>query len=254
MRDRYLTISVDDGHTTDARTAELLSKHRLPATFYVPATNPERELLAPATLREISDSFEIGAHTYTHCSLDVLSDADASREIRDGKRALEDRIGKPVVAFCYPRGKLNRRTPRLVREAGLCGARTSMFNLSEFPTDPYHVGVSTHARPYARHVQLRHALLHGNFRGARNFLSVHRLARNWARHFAAAVDWVDRHGGVAHLYMHSWEIDAYGDWRKLDDVLAFAASHDHFARVTNGELFRLIRPTAGEVRPRVVAR
>ena len=245
MRERYLTISVDDGDPRDSRTADLLREHGLRATFYVPATNPERPLLAPAALRELSESFEIGAHTYTHCSLDALADAAALREIRDGKRWLEDRIGKQVVAFCYPRGRYTRRTPRLVREAGLVGARTSMFNLNTLPADPYLAGVSTHARPYARHVQLRHALLQRNFRGAANFVRVHRLASNWARHFAAALDWVDRHGGVAHLYLHSWEIDHYGDWEQLSRVLACAAGFGEFERVTNGELFRRAATTDG---------
>ena len=246
--ERYLTVSVDDGHPSDLRTAELLREHELAATFYVPATNPERPVLSTAALRELAEFFEIGGHTYGHRILAGLPDDVARREIRDGKSALEDRTGKPVVAFCYPMGKLSRRTPALVREAGFWGARTSRFNLSTLPADPYRAGVSTHARPYARHVQLRHALLQRSFRGAANFFTVHRLARDWTAHFAAALDWVDRHGGVAHLYLHSWEIEEHDDWRRLRDVLADAAKRERFIRVTNGELFRRCgrRARAGE--------
>lgn len=251
MRERYLTISVDDGHPTDSRTADLLRDAGLKATFYVPATNPQRPVMSPAALRALADSFEIGAHTFNHCALAPLADREALREIRDGKSWLEDRIGQPVVSFCYPLGKFNRRTPALVREAGLAGARTSMFNLHALPDDPYLAGVSTHARYYPRHVQLRHALLEGNFRGAWNFVAVHRLARDWARHFTAALDWVDRRGGVAHLYLHSWEIDANGDWDTLAALLARAASYDRLVRVTNGELFtrRSSRPAEAALAP-----
>ncbi len=238
MREGYLTISVDDGHPTDGRTAEILSALDLRATFYVPATNPERPVLAPSALREIATHFEIGAHTYGHRTLAGLPDDEARREIVDGKHWLEDCLGRPVESFCYPRGKFTRRTPILVREAGLSGARTCMFNLHAIPADPFRAGVSTHAHSHAPHVQLRHALLERNFRGAHNFLRVHRLARDWALHFAAALAWVERHGGVAHLYLHSWEIEEHGEWGRLRTVLAEAAQYDRLTRVTNGELFR----------------
>jgi len=241
---RFLAISVDDGHPTDLRTAELLRRYGLKATFYVPATNPERPLLSQTELRAIGSDFEIGAHTFGHRPLANLPDADASREIVEGKDWLENQLGHDVRSFCYPRGKFNSRTPERVRQAGLLGARTCMFNLSDVPANPYVVGVSTHASSHPRHVQLRHALLERNFEGARNFITIHRLARDWGRHFVAALDWVDRHGGVAHLYLHSWEIDQHAEWDKLDAVLRSAASYDRLTRVTNGELFRIAHTEA----------
>ena len=57
----YLTISIDDGHPTDFKSAGLLAKYGLKATFYIPAHNPEREVMAPARVRELSESFESGA-------------------------------------------------------------------------------------------------------------------------------------------------------------------------------------------------
>ena len=242
MANRYLSISVDDGHPTDSRTAELLDRHALKATFYVPVTNPRRAVLEPTALAEIAQGFEIGTHTYGHRSLARLSDADARREIEDGKAWLEDRLGKPVISFCYPRGKFNRRTVALVREAGLLGARTCMLNVNTLPEDPFVTGVSTQAYSHAPHVQLRHALIERNFRGARDFVAVHRLARDWAAHFEAALAWVDRHGGVAHLYLHSWEIEQHGEWDKLESVLERAAAHRRLIPVTNGELFRICSP------------
>lgn len=242
MHERYLTISVDDGHPTDSRTAELLQAFGLRATFYVPATNPERPLLSLAALREIASAFEVGGHSYGHRPLAGLRDDEARREIRDGTQWLEDRVGHGVESFCYPMGKVGPTTPRLVREAGLVGARTCMLNLTELPTDPYRAGVSTQGRWYARHVQLRHALLQRNLRGAANYLTVHHLARDWAFHFAAALTWVQHNGGVAHLYLHSWEIDANDDWARLRAVLGYASRVDGLTRVTNGELFRRCTP------------
>ncbi len=67
--DRYLSISVDDGHPTDFRTAELLNKYGLNATFYVPATNSEREVISKQQVRELASRFEIGGHTLNHVTL-----------------------------------------------------------------------------------------------------------------------------------------------------------------------------------------
>lgn len=239
MKRRYLTISVDDGHPSDSRTAELLLAAGLSATFYVPATNPEHAVLAPRELRTIAESFEVGAHTFSHCPLSALPEERAFEEIRAGKAWLEDRIGAPVISFCYPRGKFGRRTPQLVREAGLLGARTCMLNLNEFPRDRYLTGVSTQAHAHAPHIQIRHAIHEGNLRGLRDYFRIARMTSDWASHFAAALKWVDRYGGVAHLYLHSWEIDAQDDWGKLRAVLEHAASYERLARVTNGQLFEL---------------
>ena len=141
----YLTISVDDGHPTDIQSAELLQKFGLKATFYIPARNPERELMSEALIRQLAGTFEVGSHTFNHKPLKDLADAEARIEITDGKKWLEDLTGAEVVSFCYPRGKFHSRTVKLVKEAGFLGARTCMFNLSSFPKNPFLMG-SQHSR------------------------------------------------------------------------------------------------------------
>ena len=238
MRDAsYLTISVDDGHPTDARAAELLDKYGLKATFYIPARNPERELMLQSQICNLAQHFELGSHTFSHRPLKDLPDPDARREITEGKKWLEDLTGREVVSFCYPRGKFTLRTVQLVREAGFLGARTCKFNLSGFPANPFLWGVSTHAYSHSAVTQFRHALLEGNIRGLANFISLHKGARDWVNHFGRAVDFVERHGGVAHLYFHSWEIDEQEQWKKMENLLAGIAKRKGLTRVTNGELF-----------------
>src|SRR5688572_1978163 len=78
---KYLTISVDDGHPTDLISAELLDRFNLKATFYVPKTNPEREVMGDQHLRQIGESFDVGGHTVGHTSLKVMNDARAFAEI-----------------------------------------------------------------------------------------------------------------------------------------------------------------------------
>ena len=238
MRDAsYLTISVDDGHPADLKAAELLAKYDLHATFYVPARNPEREVMSREQIREIGARFETGSHTFNHRPLKHLVREEARAEIQDGKRWLEEVTGKKVLSFCYPQGKFDQTTVELVREADFLGARTCMFNLSSYPQNPFLWGVSTHAYSHSAVTQIRHALLEGNFRGVSSFLLLHKGARDWGDHFLHAVNFVERRGGVAHLYFHSWEIEEQNQWKKMEVLLKDISGRKALTRVTNGDLF-----------------
>ncbi len=233
---RFISVSVDDGHPTDLRTAELLCKHGVPATFYVPARNPERPVLPVAQLKEIAQGFELGGHTMNHVPLNSVSDERVWLEISEGKAWLDDLLGKPAVSFCYPRGKHNAHIAELVKRAGFVGGRTCFLNRNDFPGNPFIWGVSTQAHNHSRMIQVRHALVEQNFRGAINFLTAYKSATDWPEHFQHALDRVQTHGGIAHLYLHSWEIDQNGDWEKLDSVLQ-SISRSGIPMLTNGELF-----------------
>jgi len=235
----YLTISIDDGHPTDLRTAELLQKLGLKATFYIPARNSERTVMSPNEIREIAQHFEAGSHTLNHKPLKHLLDREAHLEINNGKKWLEDVLGKDVVAFCYPQGKFHSGIIKHVQQAGFLGARTCMFNLNSFPQNPFLWGVSTHGYSHSVAIQIRHALLEGNFRGLLNFIAVHRLSQDWVEHFGYGIDFVEKHGGVAHLYFHSWEIEEYNQWAKLENLLKSVSKNSNLLFKTNGELFKL---------------
>lgn len=235
---RVITVSVDDGHPHDQRTGELLARHGLRGTFYVPARNPERPLLGAGGLRQLAASFDIGGHTYHHRPLAGLSHAEARREVLDGKMWMEDVLGRPTYAFCYPRGKVDRSAVAAVREGGYVGARTCQLNRVDAARDPFRWGVSTQAFSHPRSIQVRHALVERNVAGLVGFFGIAGAARDWERHFVRCVAWVAARGGVAHLYLHSWEIAERDEWGKLDRVLATVAGRPDFAYLDNSELFR----------------
>lgn len=243
---RYLSFSVDDGHPTDLRAAELLARHGLKATFYIPKRNPEREVMTDTQIREIASHFDIGGHTLNHLPLNRMDDARALGEIRGGKHWLEQLSGRALRAFCYPRGKVNRRTPELVRQAGFLGGRTCECNLNDFPANPYRWGLSTHAHSHSPWIQFQHAFVEGNLRGAYRYLTRFRMATDWTEHFLRALEDVEVNGGIAHLYFHSWEIDMDGDWGRLDQVLGVASRRKgNFQLVDNSELFESWRHREG---------
>src|SRR5450631_3068635 len=67
------TCSTDDGHPSDLKMAELLKKHNLNGTFFIPIKNKEgRDVMSPLQIREIGRLFEIGSHTHDHCFLNSV--------------------------------------------------------------------------------------------------------------------------------------------------------------------------------------
>ncbi|HTV53658.1 MAG TPA: polysaccharide deacetylase family protein [Terriglobia bacterium] len=237
VKEKYLTISVDDGHPSDLRTVDLLHRYGLRATFYIPGVNHERELMTPSQMREIDSQFEVGSHCLNHVRLTWLSPERAWREISDGKKFSEDTLGHSVVSFCYPGGKFNRRIEALVRKAGFLAGRTCRYFLNDFPDNPFRWGVSAYANTYPAYVQVRHALKEHNYRGCYNYLTTFKATTSWQDQFQCALEKVTHDGGVAHLYLHSWEIDENGEWDKLE-ALFRSISNYPLKPVTNGYLYR----------------
>lgn len=236
---KYLTISVDDGHPTDQKTAELLNKYSLKATFYIPKNNSEREVTGDQVIKRIAEAFEIGGHTYRHRPLTGISRGEILKEVLEGKDWLEQLLGRKLVAFCYPRGKFNASVIRAVKDSGFKGARTCMYGLIDFPSDPFLWGLTTHAYSHSRLLQVRHALLENNFKGLMNFFLIQKGTVDWVKNFKFSVECVEKNGGIAHLYLHSWEIDQFNEWKRLEDLFRYLTEKKDLKRVTNGELFAM---------------
>jgi len=236
-RQVVVTTSWDDGHELDAKLARELDDHGFAGTFYVSpqsAEIPAARRISGATLRELAQRFEIGSHTLTHPHLTRLPLQDAAREINLGKRALEEVLGRTVTSFCYPSGAYRSQHVELVREAGFLAARTIRRFCTEMPADPLQMGTTTHAARYR-------ADGWPVARRSRTLSQVRVMWGNWdvlaRRLFEEAV----AGGGVYHLWGHSWEIEANGDWSRLRSLLRYIAGHAEVTFVTNGELAGQLR-------------
>lgn len=227
-----LTTSWDDGHPLDRRLAELLLRHGVAATFYVPIRNAGgRPVMTAAEVRALADAgFEVASHTLDHRRLPGLSRDEARRQMIEGRERLQDLLGRPVGGFCYPGGHPGRWGNALAREVGFAYARTTQMLCLDPGSDPFAMPTTAQIHPHHRTALLRNWLRHG---GGGN-----RLEPLWAltggpertgggaprtgmeRLLALAV----RRGGTLHLWGHSWEIHKSDLWAMLDDVLAAAAA------------------------------
>ena len=122
-----IAISFDDGFRVLMSDAlELLEKHRVKATFYVPtgfielASDPVRAAqfslrahyyecpLAPMTVEDLRElrrlGHEVGSHGVSHVSLTAVSHLRATRELGVSRSRLAEWLGEPVAGFAYPYG------------------------------------------------------------------------------------------------------------------------------------------------------
>jgi peptidoglycan/xylan/chitin deacetylase (PgdA/CDA1 family) len=230
----HVTTSWDDGHVLDVRMAELLSRHGLPGTFYVAPRNCElrpAERLGEEATRQLAGDFEIGGHTLYHLRLGHLPADEAEREVVTGKQALEQTIGAPVTSFCYPGGVYGPEHPPMVARAGFTTARTVERWVSH-ATPLFETATTMHGY---RHLVDGPPIL--RFAGGDPRLAA-RLYLNWDELAIRLFDRVMAEGGVYHLWGHSWEIDANGDWGRLDRVMAHIAGHEGVSYLDNTELAR----------------
>lgn len=233
-----MTTSWDDGHPLDLQIAQLLSKSGLAGTFYVPRSS-QQPVMDRSQIRELSKSFEIGAHTLEHVTIDRLSDREASRQLSGSREWIEELTGKACRVFCFPGGKFRNRQMQLVRQAGYVAARTVELLSTASPRRidgvcviPTTIQVFPHSPVgYAKNVLKR--------------LSVPVMP--WMRRLLFSSSWLALSkdlflqtmecGGVFHLWGHSWEIAEQRQWQALEDFLGFAGAHLKEARcVTNGQL------------------
>lgn len=217
-----IVTSWDDGHPSDLRLADLLARHGLRGTFFVPRRNSEgRPTMAPDDLaRLVAMGFEIGAHTADHVRLDALDESAAARQIDDGLKYLEDSIGGRVRGFAYP-GGWPGRYGRALAAARFDYARTTRMFRLDAGRDPYDVPTTMQFYPHSRGALLRN-FARGGAHGARLAPALRRLA---AREPVAALADLARmaqaRGGILHVWGHSWEFDALDLW--ADAERAFAA-------------------------------
>jgi len=136
---RPVAVTFDDGYDDTPAAVELLRDSGISSTVYVTTGTigtPRgiSEALWPALIASAS---EIGAHTVTHPHLDEIPTREATAEIGDSRRELEERLGGPVASFAYPHGAHDRVIRDAVIAAGFTSAAAVKNALSHRGDDPF---------------------------------------------------------------------------------------------------------------------
>lgn len=220
-RPSYITTSWDDGHVLDFRVAELLTKHGLTGTFYIPQ-HAQYGTMSPNQVRQLSENFDVGAHTIDHLPLTELPDAEAHRQISESKTYIEQLTGRGCPIFCPPRGWFTKAHLAMARQSGFQAVRTvEMFSL-DYPRreqDLLIMPTTLQAHPHSRGNHLRNVLKRGAMRNLWLYVR-HGGAGCWIDIVEALAQRMVHDGGVLHLWGHSWELESQGQWQRLDQALA----------------------------------
>lgn len=116
---RYVVFTVDDGHESAIRVADILAEYRCQATFFL---TRDRCLKMPDFIREPEirelrrRGFSLGTHGITHRGLSFMPRERCIDELRGSKEWLEDVIGERVCYMTAPGGYINTRVIELAHE------------------------------------------------------------------------------------------------------------------------------------------
>jgi peptidoglycan/xylan/chitin deacetylase (PgdA/CDA1 family) len=201
--ERGFALAFDDGLRSILDVAGVLASRRIPATVFLvadrmgrdndwpgqPRAIPRAPLLAWSELDALAAAgFRFAAHGRTHRRLDRCDDAALERELRGGRDAIEQRLGRPCRLLAYPYGF----APRRVRRAAARYYDAAFGTRLDFATaaqDPFHLSrIETH---YLRSRRAVVRLVSGQaqrwlqgrrwLRSARNAWAGSALVAGWAR-------------------------------------------------------------------------
>ncbi len=229
MTKLIVTTSWDDGTLTDLKLGELLEKHGINGTFYV-TKSYRNDPLSKKGILELDRKFGIGAHTASHPDLTKLSLPEAEREIRDSKAYLENLTGNSISMFCYPYGRYDGTTKKIVKDCGFTGARTCAPGGFNLPQDPYQGHITLFASNGSPFMALK-------IWWKSHLWKVGPLL-DWEIRAKLLFDLALERGRVYHIYGHSVEFEKNRTWDKLERVLSYISNRDGVRYMTNGEIFK----------------
>jgi len=97
------------------RHMEVLSRHRVPCTFFVPGYDAQCH---PDTVRAIDAAgFEVAAHGYLHEAWDLEAEEE-TRLLHQTDDILRELLGKPVLGWRSPSGRKTQNTMRVLKSLG----------------------------------------------------------------------------------------------------------------------------------------
>jgi peptidoglycan/xylan/chitin deacetylase (PgdA/CDA1 family) len=141
IRSPAVLLTFDGGYRSQLDNAlPVLEMLAMPATFFPLSSGldlPDAEVSGRELAALASSGHTIGCHTHTHRDLSSLSPEDLEWEVVGSKRILENVVGRPITAFCYPEGLRSPRVAAVVQRAGFDVAFAIDLGGVKANDDPY---------------------------------------------------------------------------------------------------------------------
>ncbi len=232
---KLITTSWDDGYPLDWKLAELLNKYNLPGTFYIPKTNTEYEVMDEYSIIDLSKQFEIGGHTMNHVR--ISEDSKPTLYQRDCRLlSLAHRPAWTTAGiFLLSGGVFNNAAVEFTLQSGFQIIRTTeLLNPgltqkgSVFPTT---IQVYNHSG----FTYIKHLLLRSKFESLRIFFKIGNT-NQLSKMVENYIEQILSYGGCFHLWGHSWEIEKFGLWNQLEEMLQLMSGIAEAKYITNAQL------------------
>lgn len=154
-KEKALTLSYDDGVTTDIDFIRMMERYGMKTTFNLcPGLfGPEStkrgpgENLSPDRMKDIYTHplCEVATHGYHHPRMDLLPPAQLFYELYQSRVELERMFGRLVRGHAYPYGTNSEQTREALKQTGYAYARTTiMHHHFRLPTDFLSWGTTCH--------------------------------------------------------------------------------------------------------------
>lgn len=90
-------------------------------------------------IKEMSESglVEFHSHTKSHRKCHNLSADELEKELEGSKRIMEERLGRPCIALCWPFGRNNDLSMKIARDNGYSLIFTTKNGIVKKGSDPY---------------------------------------------------------------------------------------------------------------------
>jgi len=165
----------------------------------------------------------------------------------ESKSWLEAILGKKVGTFCYPFGDYNEEISFIAKKVGFKGARTTERFIINSPKNFFTFGttINVYPQPFRKknenHYFGRYLLqpFLQTYSGAKKMgIPTYKMLR-WKTMAISAFDITLARGEVFHLWGHSWEIDKYGMWDELENLLKYISFKKNCEYLTNGQVVKI---------------
>ena len=132
-----IILTFDDGYEDFYQNAlPVLKSHQMKAVSFVIFEKQGGDYMTANQIKELeSDGVEVGSHTLSHPDLTTVSQDKAKTEIGESKTKLENLIGKTIISFCYPSGKVNDAVEKITKDDGYLFATTTKSGIADFTSD-----------------------------------------------------------------------------------------------------------------------
>ncbi|MCM1173557.1 MAG: polysaccharide deacetylase family protein [Blautia sp.] len=212
-----IIFSWDDGALEDQRLFEIHEKYEIPGMFFVPTGNAEgRKVLTPEMIRNAESEYvAFGGHTENHKYLTDIPPAAVEGEIRNNKEYLEEILSHEVNSFCFPGGRYD---PAILKTAKKYYRRLRTADTMCFrdPADGL-LKPAIHFYPRGIRSLMGNAVKNGSYREL-FYVAAHRTLPYFEL-IQRLIEFERDRDGVVAVWGHSWEIEKYGLWETLEELI-----------------------------------